>query len=575
MPPWLAFLIIFIVGVVMLGLGIRAIQTGEVVLSARHKAMLRLFGVEQLSRKAAVRIGYGQCIAGGIAILTALTGPFWAGILSGKSQLSELAARPAEPPVFPQLNAPTAPQPNRAQIETPPGPSHSSDPATPVPPERAESHVQDSTPAAHESPGSDRNDPPPPVPREKQYTTLPPLGSPTNSVSPIDYAPDRVARSIEAGAEAGDLFEDRAPVGAVLVGLRVACRDAFGGVIEALQPIYQRGDQYHAGRWIGNVPGNEFEVIAPAGYAVGAVEVRRGGVLNCVRLHYHRIDGLKLDSNDIKYSDWIGVNSGSNQVIHGSGQFLVGIAGRQDEFFQALQVLYLRPELSRPEQPFASLTYNPARAKVSPFLGNKNGEIFVDQAPEGGILVGAILRQGKSWGGALQGIQPVYQVEDRYVKGQSHGTPGGTEVIVLARPGYAVAGLKLRAGLVLNAMQFAFAPLEDGRLNASRGYFSNWYGCDGGGDFEFFAEGHAIAGVGGRFQQDLHGLELLVIDRLRVKETPAPRTWTSADGQFQVRATLVEVTANQEAVLRKPDGTTVTVPLRNLSAADQQYCKER
>lgn len=50
------------------------------------------------------------------------------------------------------------------------------------------------------------------------------------------------------------------------------------------------------------------------------------------------------------------------------------------------------------------------------------------------------------------------------------------------------------------------------------------------------------------------------------------RTWRDNTGKFSVEAELVEQTADA-VVLRKPDGNTITVPLRRLSADDMRFLK--
>ena len=48
------------------------------------------------------------------------------------------------------------------------------------------------------------------------------------------------------------------------------------------------------------------------------------------------------------------------------------------------------------------------------------------------------------------------------------------------------------------------------------------------------------------------------------------RTWSDSSGQFRIQATLESQTAF-DIVLRRPDGTTIKVPLEKLSIADQEY----
>lgn len=52
------------------------------------------------------------------------------------------------------------------------------------------------------------------------------------------------------------------------------------------------------------------------------------------------------------------------------------------------------------------------------------------------------------------------------------------------------------------------------------------------------------------------------------------RTWTSADGKFQVEAELLSV-QDGKVILRKADGAKVAVPLTKLSAPDQQFAAGR
>src|SRR6187200_1881456 len=52
------------------------------------------------------------------------------------------------------------------------------------------------------------------------------------------------------------------------------------------------------------------------------------------------------------------------------------------------------------------------------------------------------------------------------------------------------------------------------------------------------------------------------------------RTWTSADGKFQVEAEMLSVQEGKVS-LRKADGTEVTVPLTKLGEADRRFIAGR
>ena len=52
------------------------------------------------------------------------------------------------------------------------------------------------------------------------------------------------------------------------------------------------------------------------------------------------------------------------------------------------------------------------------------------------------------------------------------------------------------------------------------------------------------------------------------------RNWTTADGQYRVRAKFVSL-VNQSITLQKEDGSAVDVPFNVLSREDQQFVTQR
>jgi hypothetical protein len=98
-------------------------------------------------------------------------------------------------------------------------------------------------------------------------------------------------------------------------------------------------------------------------------------------------------------------------------------------------------------------------------------------------------------------IQLIYQVGGGYVPGHRHGATsirGGSTV--MARPGYAVGGLNLRAGLIVDAFQLVFMRVEGGKLNPADTYTSDWLGdpSGGGGASTVSGNGRPIVGLRGR-----------------------------------------------------------------------------
>jgi hypothetical protein len=270
-----------------------------------------------------------------------------------------------------------------------------------------------------------------------------------------------------------------------------------------------------------------------------------------------------------------------------------GITGYHDEVVSGIGLMLVSPSAVKvastppalpPEFRKAAYAKPPMRAN------NPSGSPFTDEAPEGGLLVGLRCAKGKNWGGALQAVQPVYQVPTGYALGQRHGTPGGDEYELMAKPGYAVGAVNARAGLVLNAVQLVFYRIDGKRLDPTDRYESDWVGCDRGGPVELDPKGDPITGVFGTCQEDIISLGIQPSHSLWVSlpppepppgagETASPaaehfRTWRSADGKFTVEAKMLG-SENGNVRLQRRDGKTITVPLTKLSGADVAYVREK
>jgi hypothetical protein len=222
--------------------------------------------------------------------------------------------------------------------------------------------------------------------------------------------------------------------------------------------------------------------------------------------------------------------------------------------------------------------------------GSESGTPFQDAAPEGGLLVGLRCAQGKNWGGALQAVQPIYQVGTGYVFGERHGKPGGREEQLLAKPGYAVGAIHARAGLVLNAVQISFYRINGTRLDPDDHYETRWVGSDGGGSFALDAKGDPIAGIFGTWVEDLVSLGCSPMSSMpatiplaegtppqqRSAKTAARefRQWTSSDGKSTVEAKMIGK-AKDSVRLERRDGKVITVPLDRLSAPDVTYLRSQ
>ncbi len=143
-----------------------------------------------------------------------------------------------------------------------------------------------------------------------------------------------------------ELFRDAAPRGAVLVGVRVS----YGPQLDmknigSVQPIYRMGDRHLAGPRFGNQQGEQIEVVAEPGYAVGALRTHTGIKVDGFDLVFMRFDGKGLDPSEAKASPWIGDPQGGYATyVVTEGQPVVGIMGRcGDQEVYALSLLGLKP----------------------------------------------------------------------------------------------------------------------------------------------------------------------------------------------------------------------------------------
>jgi predicted Zn finger-like uncharacterized protein len=142
---------------------------------------------------------------------------------------------------------------------------------------------------------------------------------------------------------------------------------------------------------------------------------------------------------------------------------------------------------------------------------------FSDMAPAGSWLVGLRVVQSTNWGGAVCGIQPIYQLKDRYGAGEYCGVPGGAQqVLLLAKPGFAVSSVQIQSGLAMNALQVEFRQVKDQAMVAEGAYKSEWVGCEGGGLQPLLdGQGQPIVGLDGTLDKgkDLTSLRLYMPKR--------------------------------------------------------------
>ena len=310
-----------------------------------------------------------------------------------------------------------------------------------------------------------------------------------------------------------DEFLAEPPDGGWLVGFRLVRGRNWGGAIRSLTPIWQVEDKYELGQLCGSEGGEaQTQVLAKPGYAVGKIESRAGLVNNAVRLTFYRVKDQRLDPDDSYTTQWLGSEGGGEMpAIGGRGEVIVGIGGtyRRDDDVVSIRGLVYLP-LPKVEK---SLPKSTGTARIGPSTDARHhGSRAGDEGPPGSWLVGLRVFQGKSWGGAPLAIQPIYQVEDRYVLGTRLGKEGGELHEWIAPPGYAVGEIWADQGLVVHRLQLRYQRVVRGVLDATDSEDSPRLGPQGGEQHCLSSDGKPIVGLNAELGHDISTLGITVAD---------------------------------------------------------------
>lgn len=361
----------------------------------------------------------------------------------------------------------------------------------------------------------------PPVARPPQFIIklpwteiqdYPELGKPEVALPRLKIEKQDVVLSGPQHSRDLDEFRDEAPAEGWLVGMRIVRGFDWGGAIRSLQPIYQVDNEYHMGKLCGSSDGEaQTEVLAKPGYAIGRIECRAGLVNNAVRLTFQRVKEHSLDIDDSYTTQWLGSEGGSIMpAIGGRGEAIVGLSGsfQRNHDIVELQGMVALP-LPKVEKPLPRST---GTARSGAATDKRNGSALTDQSPEGGWLVGLRVFQGESWGGAPLAIQPIYQVEDRYVLGKRLGRDGGELHQWIAPPGFAVGEIWADQGLVVHRLQLRYQLVAGAELDPQQSEDSPRLGPEGGTQHCLSSEKKSIVGLTVELGGDISSLGLIVAE---------------------------------------------------------------
>jgi hypothetical protein len=113
----------------------------------------------------------------------------------------------------------------------------------------------------------------------------------------------------------------------------------------------------------------------------------------------------------------------------------------------------------------------------------------------------------------LCGLRPVYRNAEGEISGQQNGPTGKFGVLVKAKPGYVVGGLRTISTRNVDAVSVLFFRVEGTGLKTTDTYSTEWIGEVGNGSEALLGgTGEPVVGIQGIATQggDISGLELLV-----------------------------------------------------------------
>jgi len=146
-------------------------------------------------------------------------------------------------------------------------------------------------------------------------------------------------------------------------------------------------------------------------------------------------------------------------------------------------------------------------------VGSSAGDTFYDEVKQPSYLTGVVAALGTFGNGhVILSIQGIYESPDAAYKPAVHGDPQRSkeEVRVEAKPGYAVAGVKVKSGDRVDGFRLVFMRKKDGKLDPNDKYESRWIGGrGGGGENTLGADGRPIISIIGRTGPELQALGLV------------------------------------------------------------------
>jgi hypothetical protein len=134
--------------------------------------------------------------------------------------------------------------------------------------------------------------------------------------------------------------------------------------------------------------------------------------------------------------------------------------------------------------------------KTNPTIGGAFGNVpFNETQPDGGVLLGFFA--GEDDDNHVGFYQPIYLTAMGEKVGKAYGAVRRPAQCLKAKAGYALGGVNLRSGGIIDAMTLVFMKVEGERLNPADQYTSPTLGGQGGGPVSFASKGELLIGIHG------------------------------------------------------------------------------
>jgi hypothetical protein len=125
--------------------------------------------------------------------------------------------------------------------------------------------------------------------------------------------------------------------------------------------------------------------------------------------------------------------------------------------------------------------------------------IFEDVPPEGAVLIGFEVGLGQFvTNDIIDYLRPIYLTAQGEKLGPALGRPTARMLTVKAKPGYAVGGMVIHGGGLLDGFSITFMKLDKKGLTRDGAYESPWIGGPGGGEEVAGGDGSFVVGICGR-----------------------------------------------------------------------------